>query len=120
MTGGKSHAAMMMNRNSVGGRKGGGPPSSPSIESSNKRWTKTASLSSRAQPPDSLDQGGQAGGLMAPWDCDQDQVMVETNMCAEVSMVVLDTTQSVDVLHHLFAIQRSLVSKYPNLLFDEA
>ena len=46
-----------------------------------------------------------------------------TSLLASVLRVMLhamNTTQSVDTLHHLFSIQRSLVSKYPNLLFDEA
>ena len=46
-----------------------------------------------------------------------------TSLLASVLRVILhalNTTQSCQTLHHLFAIQRSLVSKYPNLLFDEA
>ena len=37
-----------------------------------------------------------------------------------VMLHALNTTQSTQFLQHLFALQRSLVSKYPNLLFDEA
>merc|ERR550534_2921074 len=37
-----------------------------------------------------------------------------------VMLHVLNTNQSTSFLQHLFAVQRSLVSKYPNLLFDEA
>merc|ERR1719412_997513 len=37
-----------------------------------------------------------------------------------VLLHALGTNQSTMFLQHLFAVQRSLVSKYPNLLFDEA
>merc|ERR1712226_633522 len=37
-----------------------------------------------------------------------------------VMLHALNTNQSTSFLQHLFAVQRSLVSKYPNLLFDEA
>merc|ERR1719412_214251 len=37
-----------------------------------------------------------------------------------VLLHALHTNQSTMFLQHLFAVQRSLVSKYPNLLFDEA
>ena len=134
-----------------------GTPSSPSIEGA-RRWNKSSFSNSagRIAGSDSLDSTMTAAGpgslpVLSPWDADTEPGTVETNLCAEVSLVVLDTmcvveqvvasndnctallasvlrvmlhalntTQSVEVLHHLFAIQRSLVSKYPNLLFDEA
>ena len=37
-----------------------------------------------------------------------------------VMLHALNTNQSTSFLQHLFSVQRSLVSKYPNLLFDEA
>ena len=59
--------------------------------------------------------------------CVVEQVVAATDNCTQllasvlrVMLHALNTAQSVAVLHHLFAIQRSLVSKYPNLLFDEA
>lgn len=38
----------------------------------------------------------------------------------KVMLHALNTQQSTDLLQHLFAVQRALVSKHPNLLFDEA
>ena len=59
--------------------------------------------------------------------CVVEQVVAANDNCTallasvlRVMLHALNTTQSVEVLHHLFATQRSLVSKYPNLLFDEA
>ena len=129
-----------------------GAPSSPSIEGNARRWNKSSFSGPKSgTAPDSLDP---LVTLPPPWTLDtgdSGENNVESHLCSEVSMVVLDTicvveqvvaandnstsllasvlrvmlhamntTQSVDTLHHLFSIQRSLVSKYPNLLFDEA
>ena len=148
-----------------------GTPSSPSIDGSARRWNKSSFSQSSGRiagdsaSVDTVTSAGAGAGAgpgslpalpaLAPWDRDTGDLelggLVETNLAAEVSLVVLDTmcvveqvvaatdnctqllasvlrvmlhalntAQSVAVLHHLFAIQRSLVSKYPNLLFDEA
>jgi len=125
-----------------------GAPPSPSIDGSGRRWNKTSfsSVPSTRTLPDTLDHTGPS----LVWDPELEahiegnlatevsmtvldtlfvveQVVSSTEhsqtLLASVLRVMLhalNTTQSTQFLQHLFAIQRSLVSKYPNLLFDEA
>ena len=48
---------------------------------------------------------------------DQSQTLLASVL--RVILHALNTVQSTTLLQHLFTIQRSIVSKYPNLLFDE-
>jgi len=137
---GRTHAKEMMNR---GSRKGTGPQS-PNPDA--RRWNRHSSYQSSTRlPPDSLDAAKAGQG----WEMEVDvmiegnlctevgiivldtlaiveQVVSQTDqsqtLLASVLRVILhalNTIQSTTLLQHLFTIQRSIVSKYPNLLFDE-
>merc|ERR1719206_496775 len=145
MLGSRNHAKEMMQR---GASRKGAPPS-PSVDGQARRWNKTSftSMPSTARTlPDSLDHTGQS--LL--WDPELEahiegnlatevsMIVLDTLFVVEqvvsstehsqtllasvlrVMLHALNTTQSTQFLQHLFALQRSLVSKYPNLLFDEA
>ena len=124
-----------------------GTPASPSIEGSTRRWKGSLHGSTGRMASDAVDTSVPAPLL---WEaeveadierclsaevslvvldtvCVVEQVVAANDNCTallasvlRVMLHALNTTQSVEVLHHLFSTQRSLVSKYPNLLFDEA
>ena len=126
-----------------------GTPASPSIEGSSRRWRGSLHGSSSKMGFEDSSSSGQGAPLLS-WEtdveaaserclsaevslvvldtvCVVEQVVAANDNCTallasvlRVMLHALNTTQSVEVLHHLFATQRSLVSKYPNLLFDEA
>lgn len=142
---GRNHAKEMMSRSS---RKGDRAPPSPNPDGSSRRWNRTSySNSNMPRPaPDTLDPVRQT----TSWDPETEshiegnlateasmivldtlevvgQVVAQTDqsqtLLASVLRVILhalNTHQSTFLLQHLFAAQRSLVSKFPNLLFDEA
>lgn len=142
MLGGRNHAKDMMQR---GASRKGAPPS-PSIDGQGRRWNKNSFSSVPRTLPDSLDHAGQS----LVWDPELEahiegnlatevsMIVLDTLFVVEqvvsstehsqtllasvlrVMLHALNTTQSTQFLQHLFALQRSLVSKYPNLLFDEA